>query len=262
VIDHCDGWEFGFSDSALSKLQIVHAFRKSMAMDAAFGILLTSAVGIGFIHTLIGVDHSLPFVVLGRAQGWSLKKVLLITSVCGLGHVLSSVALGSLGITLGFAVSRLAWLEGVRGSLAAWTLIAFGLTYAGWSFARQRRGYRHVHEHAGSVHSHEHETGPHRHQGAHPAAVTTWSLFIIFVLGPCEPLIPLLMVPAMEMGFWAVVPVTVAFGLTTIGTMVLIVTAGYWGLRMTGFRRLEAHANVLAGLAIAASGLAIQILGI
>ena len=232
-------------------------------METALGILLTSAVGIGFIHTLIGVDHSLPFVVLGRAQGWSLKKVLAITAVCGLGHVLSSVVLGGLGIGLGVTLARLEWVEGARGSLAAWVLIIFGLTYAAWSFARRRRASRHVHEHqGGKVHSHEHQSVSHHHTKVRPAVVTTWSLFIIFVLGPCEPLIPLLMVPAMDLGLWAVLPVTLAFGLTTIGTMLIVVTAGYYGLQLAGVRRLEAHANVLAGLAIAASGLAIQLLGI
>ena len=232
-------------------------------MDPGLNILLMSGISIGFIHTLIGVDHSLPFVVLGRAQGWSLTKVLTITGLCGLGHVLSSVVLGTVGIGLGVAISKLEWVEGARGSLAAWTLIIFGLTYAAWSFARQRRRQRHTHEHQGLVHSHEHLAGsPHQHANLSPAAVTAWSLFVIFVLGPCEPLIPLLMVPALDYGTWGVTLVAGAFGLTTIGTMMLVVTFGYFGLKMASFRRLEAHANTLAGLAIAASGLAIQVFGI
>ena len=232
-------------------------------MDTGLNILLMSGISIGFIHTLIGVDHSLPFVVLGRAQGWSLTKVLTITGLCGLGHVLSSVVLGTVGIGLGVAISKLEWVEGARGSLAAWSLIIFGLTYAAWSFARQRRRHRHTHEHQGLVHSHEHSGGSsHKHGAASPAAVTAWSLFIIFVLGPCEPLIPLLMVPALDYGTWGVVQVALAFGLTTIGTMMLVVTVGYYGLKLSAFRRLEAHANTLAGLAIAASGLAIQVFGI
>jgi hypothetical protein len=235
-------------------------------MDATLGILLTTAIGVGFVHTLIGIDHTLPFVVLGRAQGWSLRRVLVITGLCGLGHVASSVVLGVLGIGLGVLVSRLEWIEAVRGSLAAWVLIIFGLAYAAWSFARSRRSCRHTHAHAGGVvHAHDH-LGSHGHHGGdaplNPAAVTAWSLFIIFVLGPCEPLIPLLMVPAMDLGTPAVVAVALAFGVTTIGTMLGIVTLGYLGLRLAWSRRLEAHANTLAGLAIAASGLAIQLFGI
>jgi len=227
------------------------------------GILVGSAIAIGFVHTLIGVDHTLPFVVLGRAQGWSLARTLGITTLCGLGHVASSVVLGVFGLGLGVAIGRLEWLEATRGSFAAWFLVVFGLAYAGWSLARRRRVQRDVHTHDGGlVHAHGEPEARHRPGAMSPAALTSWSLFVIFVLGPCEPLIPLLMVPAFDLGPWAAVPVTAAFAVTTIGTMLLIVVTGYLGMSLPVFRRLEGHAQTLAGLAIAASGLAIQLFGI
>lgn len=232
----------------------------------ALDVLLTTAVSIGFFHTLIGVDHSLPFVVMGRAQGWPLRKVLGITFLCGLGHVLSSVVLGVAGIGLGAAVEKLEWIEASRGELAAWSLIVFGLTYAAWSFARSRRVTEHTHVHEdGTVHAHHHgEGGGHGHglDASSVAGMTAWSLFVIFVLGPCEPLIPLLMVPALGWGWGSVVLVATAFGVTTIATMMTVVTVGYLGLGVPKFRKLEKHAHTLAGLAIASSGLAIQALGI
>jgi sulfite exporter TauE/SafE len=232
-------------------------------VDTTLGILIGSAISIGFIHTLIGIDHSLPFVVLGRAQGWRLRKVLGLTFLCGLGHVLSSVILGGIGIGLGIAASRLEWVEGARGSLASWTLIAFGLVYAGWSIARHRRRQRHVHEHSdGTVHTHEHVGLPHNHTTVNPAVVTGWSLFVIFVLGPCEPLIPLLIVPALSLGVWPTVLIASAFGVTTIATMMALVAVGHYGLQLAPMRRLEAHVHTLAGLAIAASGFAIKLFGI
>jgi len=226
-------------------------------------ILVASAISIGFVHTLIGIDHTLPFVVLGRAQGWSFAKTLGVTALCGAGHVASSVVLGVFGLGLGVAIGRLEWVEATRGSFAAWFLIAFGLAYAGWSLARRRRTQRDVHVHDGGVvHAHGEPQTRHRPGALSPAALTSWSLFVIFVLGPCEPLIPLLMVPAFDLGAGAAVPVTVAFAVTTIGTMLLIVTTGYFGMSLPVFRRLEGHAHTLAGLAIAASGLAIQLFGI
>ena len=227
------------------------------------GILVVSAISIGFVHTLIGVDHTLPFVVIARAQKWSLGKTLGVTTVCGLGHVASSVLLGIFGLGLGVASGRLEWVEATRGRFAAWFLIVFGLAYAGWSLARKRRRQQHVHAHDGQVHAHGNPSESHvPGQGMSPAALTSWSLFVIFVLGPCEPLIPLLMVPAFDLGAWAAVPVTLAFAIATIATMLLIVTTGYFGLSLPVFRRLEGHAQTLAGLAIAASGLAIQLFGI
>lgn len=227
--------------------------------------LLVAAVSIALLHTLIGVDHYLPFVVLGRARGWSLRKVLGVTALCGVGHCVGSVLLGFLGIGLGVALGQLEWIEGVRGQLAAWSLIAFGLVYASWGTMRLLRGRRHTHAHAhedGTLHVHEHG---HQAEHAHPhagKALTVWSVFIIFVLGPCEPLIPLLMAPAWEHDWWLVAAVAGLFCATTVLTMMAAALVGTLGLRLRPFRGVERYAHVLAGGAIASSGLAIQVLGI
>lgn len=62
------------------------------------------------------------------------------------------------------------------------------------------RGERHsrLHAHYGlAPHGHEEEYA-HPHDGRSSAA--PWTLFIIFVFGPCEPLIPVLMYPGMKTG--------------------------------------------------------------
>jgi nickel/cobalt transporter (NicO) family protein len=240
--------------------------------ESSVAVLLATAISIGFVHTLIGVDHSLPFVVLGRARGWTLRKVLAITAACGLAHVASSVAIGFLGISVGVALEKLEIIEGMRGSLASWLIVGFGLTWATWAFIRGRRGRRHSHGHVhedGSVHKHGHEHAR-EHMHAHEQTVdgrklglmAFWSLFLIFAFGPCEALIPMLMFPAMEHAWGVVALVTAAFGLTTIGTMMAVVGAAYVGLGQLSFERFERHADVFAGLAIAASGAAIPLLGL
>jgi nickel/cobalt transporter (NicO) family protein len=236
---------------------------------ATLSVLLGTALTVAVVHTLIGVDHTLPFVVLGRARGWTLRKVLGITVLCGLGHVASSVLLGLLGVVLGAALERLQWLQGVRGSLAAWSLIAFGSFFAVRGLWRglRRRGHSHAHAHAdGIVHAHAHHHDHPAHAHPHPvpgkAGLTVWTLFIIFVLGPCEPLIPLMMAPA-AMHHWAwVAVVSFVFGFATVATMAALVAAAYMGLSRVPVPALARHAEMLAGLAIAASGIAIQTLGI
>ena len=231
-------------------------------------ILLTTAASIGFLHTMIGVDHYLPFVVIGRARKWTLRRTLGITAACGLGHVVGSILLGFIGIGLGVALDQLTWVESVRGSIAAWSLIAFGLVYGAWGWLRAQRNQQHAHAHThsdGTVHTH-----PHRHGGEHLHAheeksgrtLTTWALFLVFVFGPCEALIPLLMAPAWAHNWLLVAGVTATFALVTIGTMLTLVTVGYLGLRISAFQQLDRYAHALAGFAIAASGLAIQVLGI
>jgi len=225
-------------------------------------VLLGSAVAIALLHTLIGVDHTLPFVVLGKAQGWSLKRTLALTAVCGLGHVISSVLIGVVGIGMGLALLRLEWLESYRGNLAAWLLISFGLLYAAWAMARTRRRQRDTHRHGTVVHAHHQDEASHTHGQFDGKMLTAWSLFVIFVLGPCEPLIPLLMAPAASHGAPAVALVAGVFGTVTIGTMLVLVTAGHYGLKVGSFGWIERHSHVVAGLSVAAAGLAIKLLGI
>ena len=122
-------------------------------------ILMASAASIGFFHTLFGPDHYLPFIVMAKSGRWSIQKTTFITVLCGLGHVLGSVVLGLLGVAMGVALSRLEIIEAVRGELAAWILIAFGLVYFVWGVRQAIRNKPHVHLHVhadGALHKHEH----------------------------------------------------------------------------------------------------------
>jgi hypothetical protein len=234
------------------------------------GILLGTAAGLAFVHTAIGVDHSIPFVVLRRARGWSLGRTLSITAVCGVGHVGSSVAIGALGVALGIGVERLTWLESYRGALAGWLLIGFGLAYAGYALKRSARGKRHVHVHShsdGTTHSHAHDhhgehLHPHGDPGGRPA--TPWILFVLFALGPCETLVPLMMAPAMTASWGVLIGLILVFGAVTVGTMLAIVAVCSAGLELGrhSSRRILRHADAWAGLAIAASGAAVMVFGI
>ena len=234
--------------------------------------LLTAAAGVALVHTLLGPDHYLPFVMLARARGWSTTRTLVITSVCGVGHVASSVVLGGLGVLAGLAVGQIEGVEGGRGGLAAWALVAFGLAYALWG---ARHALRHAkglepHHHHGHVHLHTHGADDHHHPSpsvdevAHDrrAATTFWALFVVFVLGPCEPLIPLFVVPASR-GAWGLAATTaIVFGVVTIATMVAVTAAALAGIRMLPLGPLERWSHTLAGAVIAASGLAILFLGL
>ncbi len=200
-----------------------------------FAILAGTAATIGFVHTILGPDHYLPFIVLSKARQWSSGKTAMITVLCGIGQVLSSVALGFIGIALGIAVFKLEAVESFRGELAAWFLIAFGFTYFIWGLHRAIRHRTHGHSHVhddGEPHLH-----PHKHLGGHShphsselGRLTPWVLFTIFVFGPCEPLIPLIMYPAAKNDMTSVVMVASIFGLTTIATMLSIVLASLYGL--------------------------------
>ena len=241
-------------------------------------LLAGSAVAIGFIHTLTGPDHYLPFIVMGRARSWSLSRTLLITALCGFGHVLGSVVLGFVGIGAGIAVRHLVNIESLRGEIASWGLIAFGLIYMIWGLRRAYRQRPHSHHHlhpGGDLHVHTHtHTGEHahvhdqnQHSDSRPAdirstSLTPWVLFTIFVLGPCEPLIPLLMYPAAQSNQAGVILIAGIFGLVTISTMLTIVALVHAGLERLPLGHLERYAHALAGGTLAISGMAVALLGL
>ena len=237
-------------------------------MPNGIWVLAGTAAGIGFIHTVIGPDHYLPFIVMAKARKWPLPKTLTVSFLCGLGHVLSSVILGFLGLALGIAVTRLEGVESLRGGLAAWLLIGFGLAYFVWGLRRALRNRPHKHRHVHPTeaeHEHDHahvaeHCHPHVEEGR--TNVTPWILFTIFVFGPCEPLIPLVMYPAARHDMAGVALVAAAFGLTTILTMLAIIALSSWGLSFVRLGRLERYAHAIAGGMIFVSGLAVQLLGL
>jgi len=236
-------------------------------MSSDLAILLGSAAGIGFVHTVLGPDHYVPFAAMARARSWSLRRTLWITGFCGLGHVLGSVILGIVGIALGITLRSLEIFESSRGEIAGWLLMAFGLAYLAWGVWRALRGHTHAHAHVhldGTEHVHDHDHHGH-HAHAHPhetagrGSLVPWALFLVFVLGPCEPLIPLLMFPAATLGSGAVVLVAVVFSAVTIATMLTVVTLATLGLKAAWSHRLERYSQPAAGGLIFLCGLAIQL---
>lgn len=229
-------------------------------------VLGITAASLGFFHTLVGPDHYLPFIVMSKARNWSLSKTSLITILCGIGHVLSSVLLGFIGVVFGLAVMKLEAIEGTRGNIAAWALIGFGLAYAVWGLRQAIRNKPHQHMHLhddGGEHAHEHtHVDNHSHAHTQKGNITPWILFTIFVLGPCEPLIPLIMYPAAKHSIFGVIFVAGIFGAVTITTMLTIVVAASFGIKFLPLGKLERYSHALAGAAICLSGLAIQCLGL
>ena len=224
--------------------------------------ILAAAASLGLIHTVLGPDHYIPFVALAKARGWSDSKTALVTFLCGVGHVASSVLIGLAGIALGSAVSRLEWLEGARGDLAGWLLLAFGLAYMLWGIKQALRGRKHTHVHSHGeegphAHAHGHETA-HAHPHDEKASAAPWALFIVFVFGPCEPLIPVLMYPALKTGLGLALAAAAVFSAATLAAMLACVFLLLRGLSFVPAQRLERYAHALAGLAVFACGVAVK----
>ena len=226
--------------------------------------LTITAASLAFIHTVLGPDHYLPFIVMSRARKWTIYKTSWVTLLSGFGHVISSILLGTIGIGVGIALNKLEFMESVRGDLAAWLFVVFGLVYMAWGFYRaiKNKPHKHIHHHGnGAMHVHEH-SHEEEHDHTHKNNITPWILFTIFFLGPCEPLIPILMYPAAQNSSWGVAQVSIVFGVVTMLTMLGLVLLASYGLKFVRLGKMERFTHAIAGATILLSGIAILFLGL
>jgi nickel/cobalt transporter (NicO) family protein len=237
-------------------------------MDSTLLVLLGSAASIGFFHTLLGPDHFIPFILLSKSRNWTYSRTLWITLGCGLAHVGSSVLLGLAGVLFGWSLNHISIFDNSRGNVAAWLLIVFGLAYMIWGFYRAHKNKPHTHWHAhvaGEIHKHEHvHAGSHSHvhEGSESGNLTPWVLFLIFVFGPCEPLIPFLIYPAAQGSTTGLILVIGVFSLTTILTMLGIVLLSTKGIRGIALGKYEKFTHAIAGAFILLCGIGMQFFGL
>jgi hypothetical protein len=235
----------------------------SLRMLNELQILMLTATGIACLHTITGPDHYLPFIAIAKARGWRFGKTLLWTAICGCGHVWSSVLLGLGGAALGWSLSKISWLENIRGGLAGWVLLLFGFIYGLWGWIRAYRNKAHRHFNTyedGSIYVYEHKHG----EAVKPTErykVTPWVMFIIFLLGPCEPMIPLLYFPAAQNNWWGMLLLITVYTFFTLTTMLVMVTLGYYGVSFLKTEKLERYVHALGGLTLFICGAGMVFMG-
>ena len=226
-------------------------------------LLSISAASLGFIHTILGPDHYLPFIVLSKARQWSRNKTMWITFLSGIGHVGSSILIGIIGITMGLSLSKLENIEAFRGELAGWMLFGFGVLYTLYGIYKYLKSMHHYHLPAfllpEKIRGLQHL--PTEEKGEDTTKLTPWILFLIFVFGPCEVLIPLFIFTAYQHSVLGTITVALLFSVATIATMLCAVYVGQKGTSLIRFKKHERYLHLLAGLVILISGIGILFLG-
>jgi len=212
-----------------------------MEQPTTFWLLIWFTAGIAISHAILGPDHYAPFIAISNALSWSRAKTAFIVFISGLAHVLSSVVIGGIGLLLGLSLKSLEWFEGTRGEVAGWLLILAGIFYFIWSL---RRKYHHHHP----------EISPAQVK----RTVAFWTLVGLFVLGPCEPLIPLMFV-AVQISWPAVIISATVFLILTVIMMEVLVLAGVEGIRLIPVKLSHRLGNVVASLFIVALGVALML---
>jgi sulfite exporter TauE/SafE len=224
--------------------------------------LILSAITISFLHTASGPDHYLPFIVLSRSRKWSLYKTIILTVVCGLGHILSSVLIGLIGVVLGWQLAKLTWFQDIRGNISGWALLLFGLIYLAWGIWKvlSNRPHKHFDVYDDNVYVYEHRHG----NAVYPqqrVKVTPLVLLAIFVMGPSEPLVPLLFYSGMNRSALEIGVIITVFAIATVLTMLVMVLLGLYGFSFFKTNKLERYMHAISGAVVTVCGAGMVFLG-
>lgn len=189
-----------------------------MTPQYTIAALVGAAAGVGALHTLLAPQHYLPFVALGEAQKWSSSRTMFVTFICGMAHMLSSAIVGTVGIILGAGIGAVESFDETKSDIVKWAFLLFAILYTAYGVRLGLKGEAHCRCAGG-------------HSDISAARVDFWALFLIFALGPCEILIPLVMYPAAHSDWLGVILVVFAFSGATVVTMLAVVFLLLKGLR-------------------------------
>ncbi|GAC1388908.1 MAG: hypothetical protein NVSMB45_18760 [Ginsengibacter sp.] len=179
------------------------------------------------------------------------------TALCGCGHVWASVFLGLGGAALGWTMSKYKILENFRGGIAGWAMILFGIAYTLWGIRKYKKNMAHKHfelSDQGQLYVYEHRHGAivtpgERHK------VTPYVMFLIFVMGPCEPMIPLLYIPGVRNSISDLLILVFVYTACTLLIMFAMVFTGLYGFKLINTNKLEPFMPALSGFTILICGI-------
>ncbi len=238
------------------------------AVSATGYILLGTAVSTSLLHTLIP-DHWIPFVLAGRARGWSAGYTALISGFSAFVHALLSLLLALGAGYLGREAA--ATLGETLETLAGILLILFGLVYAGWSW--KKGGHFHpggalLHGGRGGAGCSGREgDGNPDHLHYHPDeelirgqdGTSAWTLAMIIGINPCILILPVILA-SVEHGAGTVTLVAMAYAATTCVLMVGLSVLGVVGTRRIAPPAIARHMEMISGLLIALTGAVVMLI--
>ncbi len=193
--------------------------------------ILAGSALLSLFHALIP-SHWLPVLAIGRQEGWSSRKVLWVTFLAGLAHVLSTVLLGSALATVGGVLA--ANIEIFTRWMAPLLLATLGAFYI----------YRHYYHH----HFHLHEQN-------FPLGIIA-ALTIAMFFSPCLE-IEGYFLSAGQFGWHFVLLLSVLYGMLSITGMLIWVSLALSGLKRINWHRWEHNAGLITGVTLILSGVAL-----
>jgi nickel/cobalt transporter (NicO) family protein len=199
-------------------------------MAAPFSTVATGVVSISLLHSLVP-HHWLPFVAVGKRQGWTGKKTLGVLSLGAVVHTLSTIMVGVLVGLLGHQIDR--HFETFHGVVPGLVLIAFGSGYILSSF-------RHFH-----------------HEVSDKIAAST--LILMLGLSPCVVVAPFFLILG-PMGISAIIKVSLVMAILSVAGMTLLGWLAMHGLNFLKLEWLETNESRIMGIVLMFLGVSFLII--
>lgn len=192
-------------------------------MNATTPALILAAAGVGFAHAVLP-DHWVPLAVLGRTRRYSPSRIVRLSLLAAVTHVLVSLLLGGVIVVIGLQLRSSVEhaQQAIVGGLLAATGVAFGL------FELSGRGHGHTHEHDHHHHDHSHDQG-----GGEQRLRGLATIMVPFgaAASPDLTILPVFLA-ATAAGTLTAIGSLIAFAAVTIATIVALTL----GAALTGYR--------------------------
>ena len=214
-----------------------------MALPTLEHDVLWSLIGGGFVAAFLHAalpTHWLPFVLVGRAQKWSLARLLAAVATAGVAHICTTAVVGGAIIVAGVALDQL--IAGLLPHLSAVLLFAFGGFYLVKAIVRRPAPV----VAGGATLELAEPTVSHR--------AAFWGLVAMLAISPGEVLLPIYMSSAQE-GIGALALLSVAFALGTVLGMGVFTTLARAGASVLKLERWARYEGAVLGVALLALGL-------
>jgi len=220
--------------------------------DSLFASMLGAGFAVAFLHGALP-NHWLPFVLVGRRQGWSAGRTLTITALAGLGHAVVTMALGLVLVGAGMALGDR--LGPVLPLIAGGLLIALGAFY----LVRHTNGGGHVHlPFLGRF------APVHGAIGGEAAATVSdrtaiLGLLAILALSPCEGFVPIY-VSGLRWGWAGFGALSLVLVVAAMASMTALTALSMAGARWLGLKSTERYEGLVMGAALCILGALVIVL--
>jgi nickel/cobalt exporter len=186
--------------------------------------LLATAFAAAFLHAVLPT-HWLPFVLVGRGQGWSAGRTLGAAALSGAAHVIVTIVIGLLIVLLGVELDRR--FDGLLPVISSLILAALGLYFL---LTRKKGGRK--------VHAQTAPDAPVRHFASDRAALA--SLVAVLAFYPSEAFLPVYLTAA-PLGWGAFALLSLILAGATIMGMMLFTSLALAGASRLRFERWERY---------------------